>query len=255
MQGGLVVAPSAPVLLGLEEDPVHRQAVRSSALAITDSGLMVFLWKLLTGEEITRVSGLAYLKLLLEQPELRIPGATFWVMPSIATMNRNLAWLQHHGLPVTEEDCYVAPQYGQNGAIISDPALIAAVNRKRAPQIIMAVGGGTQEKLGADLLRCVNYRPAVHCTGAAIGFLSGAQTRIPMWADQCRLGWLFRCLGEPAKFVPRYWEARKLFNLMLQYHGRLPGSDDFPEKPHSKSDHPAIGPLLGRTSGQMIGPL
>lgn len=228
MQGGLVVAPSAPVLLGLEVDATHRSAVRGSALAITDSGLMVLLWKLLTGEEMTRVSGLAYLKLLLEQPQLHEAGSTFWVMPSAASMETTLGWLRQQGMPVTEDDCYLAPHYGRDGTPISDPALVEVLMRKRPSQIVMAIGGGVQEKLGAELLRHLNYRPAIHCTGAAIGFLTGEQARIPMWADAFRLGWLFRCIFEPAKFVPRYWEARKLVSLMLHYHGRLPGSDGVP---------------------------
>lgn len=223
MQGGLVVAPSAPVLLGLEVDPVHRAAVRGSALAITDSGLMVLLWKLLTGEDATRVSGLVYLKMLLEQPPLRVPGSTFWVMPSTATMERTVAWLQRQGFAISADDCYVAPQYAREDTLITDPALVELVRSKRPAHVIMAVGGGVQEKLGAELLKHLDYLPAVHCTGAAIGFLTGEQAPIPMWADRFRLGWLFRCLYEPAKFVPRYWEARKLVSLMLHYHGRLPG--------------------------------
>jgi exopolysaccharide biosynthesis polyprenyl glycosylphosphotransferase len=223
MRGGLVVAPSAPVLLGLEDDPVHRAAVRGSALAITDSGLMVLLWKLLTGEDATRVSGLRYLKLLLDQPQLRAPGATFWVMPSESAMAHNLAWLQERGFPVTRDDCYVAPEYSRSiGERITDPRLVELIQSRRPAHIIMAVGGGVQEKLGAGLLNLLDYRPAVHCTGAAVGFLSGEQAGIPMWADRCRLGWLVRCLDEPAKFVPRYWQARKLISLMFHYHGRLP---------------------------------
>ena len=34
--------------------------------------------------------------------------------------------------------------------------------------------------------------PAIHCIGAALGFLTGDQVRIPHWADQWILGWLFR---------------------------------------------------------------
>ena len=104
MQGGLMVAPSAPVLIGIAENPVQRAAVVSSDLAITDSGLMVLLWKVITGERITRVSGLEFIKLLLEQPELKRPGAVFWVMPNETSMRRNLTWLQNQGFPVTEED-------------------------------------------------------------------------------------------------------------------------------------------------------
>ncbi len=223
MKGGLVVAPSAPVLLKLEIDRIHRAAVQGSALAITDSGLMVLLWQLLTGEKINRVSGLEYLRLLLDQPQLRVAGATFWVMPSHAAMAHNLAWLQQQGFAVSPDDCYIAPDYSKSvdGRVV-DPDLTQLLSIRRPLHVIMAIGGGVQEKLGAELLSKLAFRPAVHCTGAAIGFLSGEQAGIPMWADRCRLGWLFRCLHEPAKFLPRYWDARRLLSLMLYYHGRLP---------------------------------
>ena len=171
------------------------------------------------------MSGLTYLKLLLNQPQLHSPGRTFWVMPNRKAMEFNLRWLNRLGLSVSEEDCYLAPQYrpDANGRI-TDPELVAAILARRPAHVIMAVGGGVQEKLGAWLLKNLDYRPSVHCTGAAIGFLSGEQAHIPTWADSCRLGWLFRCLDNPSRFVPRYWEARKLVSLMLRYHGRLPGS-------------------------------
>jgi len=222
MRGGLIVAPSAPVLLALKDDPVHRTAVANSGLAITDSGLMVLLWKLMTGDTIKRVSGLAYLKRLLEMPQMREPGCMFWVMPNKTSMQRNLAWLQSKGFPLTEDDCYLAPRYEAKTGEIADTALLAILQSKRPTQVIMAVGGGTQERLGAFLCRNLDYHPAIHCTGAAIGFLSGDQVRIPMWADRFRLGWLCRCLHDPRRFVPRYWEARKLVRLMFDYHGHLP---------------------------------
>ena len=45
--GGLVVAPSAPVLADLPRDPAQREALEKSDLALTDSGLLVLLWLLL----------------------------------------------------------------------------------------------------------------------------------------------------------------------------------------------------------------
>jgi UDP-N-acetyl-D-mannosaminuronic acid transferase (WecB/TagA/CpsF family) len=65
-------------------------------------------------------------------------------------------------------------------------------------------------------------RPAIHCIGAAIGFLSGDQVRIPHWADQWILGWLFRCCANPGRFVPRYFKALQLPLLLWKYRGRLP---------------------------------
>src|SRR5690348_6953683 len=89
MRGGLVVAPAAPSLLGLCEDGEYRQALLESDLAITDSGFMVLLWNTFAPDRIQRVSGLKYLRLLLSEPEVRQPGATFWVMPSEEALQRN----------------------------------------------------------------------------------------------------------------------------------------------------------------------
>ena len=220
MQGGLVVVPSAPVLLTMAEDPSTCEALLHSDLAITDSGLMVLLWRLIKGERLQRVSGLEYLKLLLQEPSLREPGALFWVMPSAETMEKTLPWLKKEGFPTAREDCYIAPRYGAGK--IADPALLEVVNARKPRHIIMAVGGGVQEKLAYYLKRGANYRPGLHCTGAAIGFLSGDQVRIPDWADRLFLGWLLRCLHTPGQFVPRYWKARKLIPLLLRYRERCP---------------------------------
>ncbi len=86
----------------------------------------------------------------------------------------------------------------------------------------MTIGGGTQERLGLYLKRHVARSPAIHCIGAAIAFLSGDQVYIPVWADKFYLGWLFRSVSEPKRYVPRYWEARKLLALMLRHRDRLP---------------------------------
>jgi UDP-N-acetyl-D-mannosaminuronic acid transferase (WecB/TagA/CpsF family) len=141
-------------------------------------------------------------------------------MPSEQAMGKNLAWLQATGHAVTREDCYLAPLYP--GGAIEDPALLAMIHERRPAQVIMAIGGGVQERLGLYLRRNLDYRPGIHCTGAAIGFLSGEQANIPTWADRYYLGWLARCLQSPARFVPRYWAARRLFTLMLRFGAASP---------------------------------
>jgi UDP-N-acetyl-D-mannosaminuronic acid transferase (WecB/TagA/CpsF family) len=64
--------------------------------------------------------------------------------------------------------------------------------------------------------------PSIHCIGAALGFLSGDQVNIPDWADRLFLGWLFRCLSQPAKFFPRYFKALRLLPLLLNNRENLP---------------------------------
>ena len=114
---------------------------------------------------------------------------------------------------------YVAPKYGRP---VEDEALLALVREKRPRHVVISVGGGIQDQLGEFLLERLDYRPAVHCIGAALGFITGDQVRIPEWADKCYLGWFFRSLAQPKVFIPRFWSARRLPWLIWKYRERLP---------------------------------
>jgi UDP-N-acetyl-D-mannosaminuronic acid transferase (WecB/TagA/CpsF family) len=220
LQGGLVVVPSAPVLVTMVDDAQTREALLHSALALTDSGLMVLLWNWMRGDRVRRVSGLEYLHLMLKKPELAEPGATFWIMPNEQAMNRCLAWLTRQGYQVQSDSFYLAPFYGQGA--LRDEKLLDTIERLRPRQIFTAVGGGVQERLGYYLQENLSYRPGIHCIGAAIGFLTGDQVHIPLWADAWRIGWLFRVLAAPHRFLPRYWKALRLIPLLRRYQERLP---------------------------------
>jgi len=218
-RGGLLVVPAAPALRELDRDASYREALENADLAITDSAFMVLLWNLLERDSLPRLSGLKYLHELLNTSDLRQPGNTFWIMAGPASAETNLKWLWSQGIYVPHNCVYEAPLYrGQ----ISDPALLEKINRIRPKHIIITLGGGTQERLGYYLKRELDYLPGIHCIGAAIAFLSGDQVRIPLWADRFYLGWLFRCLSAPGRFIPRYWEARKLLPLLLRYRNRSP---------------------------------
>lgn len=219
-RGGLVVVPAAPALMEIQTDVGYRQALLNSDLAITDSGFLVLCWKMMTGESLPRVSGLKYLRLLLARPDLKEPQSVLWVMPSRGSMKRNLEWLRAAGFSFTANDCYVAPRYPV-GQIVDD-ALVQLVNRRRVRHVIICLGGGVQEKLGFHLRQRCPGAPAIHCIGAAIGFLTGDQVRIPDWADELVLGWLFRCAASPGRFVPRYTRAFKLGMVLWQYRSHLP---------------------------------
>ena len=220
MQGGLVVVPAAPALVELQTNEQYREAVYHADLAITDSGLMVLIWQILTGKKLTRVSGLKYLKLLFELKALQSREAVLWIMPNAAARDQNLAWLRSQGYGFTEDDCYLAPNY--SGGSIVDDALLAMVAKRKPKHIVVCLGGGTQERLGFMLKQKCDFRPSIHCIGAAIGFLTGNQVRIPVWADRFFLGWLFRCWSEPGKFVPRYWRACRLVPMMIRYREKPP---------------------------------
>jgi UDP-N-acetyl-D-mannosaminuronic acid transferase (WecB/TagA/CpsF family) len=217
--GGLVVVPAAPALKNLAADKGYREALLGADFAIADSAFMVLLWNLIDSNRIPKLSGLKYLRALIDDPSFREAGSTFWVMPTPAAARRNLTWLRGNGMTVANEDVYLAPLYG---ATISDEELLARLEERKPRHIVLGVGGGTQERLGLYLKQHLSYRPAIHCIGAAIAFLSGDQVKIPVWADTLGLGWLYRSVADPKRFVPRYWDARHLAPLLLKYRDRLP---------------------------------
>jgi UDP-N-acetyl-D-mannosaminuronic acid transferase (WecB/TagA/CpsF family) len=218
--GGLLVVPAAPALKDLDQNRDYRESLLNADLAITDSAFMVLIWNRLQHTSIKRLSGLEYLRELLLEPDIRQSGNTLWIMASPASAKRNLDWLAGQGITIPEDHIYMAPLYGN--APIDDPALIDCLDRLRPQHVIVTIGGGTQERLGLYLKRNLSYRPAIHCIGAAIAFLSGDQVHIPVWADKYYLGWLLRSLAEPKRYIPRYWDARKLLALMLRHRSRLP---------------------------------
>ena len=230
-QGGLLVVPAAPALKDVETNIAYREALLAADLALPDSAFMVMIWNRLQRDRMPRISGLQYLRALLNHDEVCEPGKTLWVMASAASAERNVGWLAHEGIHVPKECVYIAPLYGTH---FEDAALLERIERIRPRHIVVTVGGGTQERLGLYLKRHLTYLPAIHCIGAAIAFLSGDQVYIPGWADRYYLGWAFRSASEPMRYVPRYWDARKLLRLMVRYRDRLPKLVSAPSEITSK---------------------
>ena len=217
-EGHFIVVPAAPALADLPTNTAYRESVEKSDFAITDSAFMLLLWKLVTGQRLPRISGLKLLRVLLAGDELRKAGSSLWIMPSQREMEVNLAWLNRNGHPVTPQECFVAPMY-PNGPI-SDPAMLSWIESHHAPYIIVNLGGGVQERLGYYLRQNLSYRPSIICVGAAVAFLTGLQANIPDWADKFALGWLFRCIDAPGRFIPRYWKALQLIPILAKYRDR-----------------------------------
>lgn len=221
--GGLLVVPAAPALKDLERNADYRESLLNADLAITDSAFMVLIWNRMQRDSIRRLSGLEYLRELLIQPDTRRPGNTVWIMASQVSAGLNLTWLSEQGIETPLDCVYTAPIYGKE---IEDTVLLQKLEHLKPQHVIITVGGGTQERLGLYLKRNLSYLPAIHCIGAAIAFLSGDQIYIPIWADKLYLGWLFRSVSNPQQYIPRYWDARKLFTLMTRYRDRLPVAEN-----------------------------
>jgi UDP-N-acetyl-D-mannosaminuronic acid transferase (WecB/TagA/CpsF family) len=248
--GGLVVAPAAPSFIALQDDPNYGRAIADADLAIADSGWAVLFWRLLRHEKLSRVSGLALFKALLETADARAPRNLFFILPSEKAKTKTLEFARTSVCPITADDCYVAPNYGQRGqpsliragasplsekegrarlketptlrSAIEDPKLVSIIEQRKPNHIVVGIGGGIQDKLGIYLKHQLSYRPAIYCIGAAPGFVTGDQIVIPMWADRLFVGWIFRLLAQPRTLLPRFWSVRRLPGLILRYGRELP---------------------------------
>src|SRR4029077_13990374 len=109
--GGVIVAPAAPSFIALQDDPDYRHAIADADLAIADSGWGGLFWRLLRREKLTRISGLALFKALLETADARVPGNLFFILPSENAKTKALEFARNSGYPTTADDCYVAPKY------------------------------------------------------------------------------------------------------------------------------------------------
>ena len=217
--GGLVVAPAAPSFIALQDDPEYRCAIADADVAIADSGWMVNFWWLLRHERLVRISGLKFFKRLLERPECREPGKLFWILPSEQAKAKTLEWARREQFPLTSDDLYAAPRYGADAI---DENLISIIRARQPRHIVVAIGGGMQDKIGSYVKHNCGYRPGIYCIGAAPGFVTGDQVRIPMWADHFYLGWIFRVFAQPRALGPRFWNARKLPWMIYRFGRDLP---------------------------------
>ena len=248
--GGLVIAPAAPSFIALQDDADYRRAIADADLAIADSGWAVLFWRLLRHEKLTRISGLALFKALLETADARPLRNLFFILPSQRAKTKTLQFARTSGYLITADDCYVALDYGQRGQPsltgagapslpagqgrvrvdktwtprtgIEDPKLVSIIEHRKPNHIVVGIGGGMQDKLGSYLKHQLSYRPAIYCIGAAPGFVTGDQILIPMWADRLFVGWIFRLFAQPRTLLPRFWSVRRLPGLILRYGRELP---------------------------------
>jgi N-acetylglucosaminyldiphosphoundecaprenol N-acetyl-beta-D-mannosaminyltransferase len=218
-RGGFLVAPSGTCFARLREDEMYRRAIIAADMAIADSGLMVAMWRLLRRGNVQRISGFKYLKHLVRRLKGEGNREVFWVLPNERAREKLLNWSRWDFFSIKIENSYVAPRYGSE---VEDRNLLALIEEHRSSHVIIAIGSGPQEKLGYYLRESLSYRPAIHCTGAALGFITGDQAAIPDWADRLYFGWLWRLAAQPSIFIPRLSLAVELPWLIWKYGEKLP---------------------------------
>jgi N-acetylglucosaminyldiphosphoundecaprenol N-acetyl-beta-D-mannosaminyltransferase len=217
--GGYMVVPAAPALVNLNYDEEYRRALQHADLALPDSNLIATIWRFVAGGKLRKISGIAYLKCLLGRGEIREAGDTLWVLPSDDAREKTNTWLRAAGFPVDPVNFCVAQRQSVSA---ENYDLLVTIEKQRPRNVVIAVTGGTQEKLGLYLREYLLYRPRIHCIGAALGFLTGSEAAIPEWAERHNLGWLCRIASQPRMFFPRLGIAYVLAKMVLKYRSELP---------------------------------
>jgi UDP-N-acetyl-D-mannosaminuronic acid transferase (WecB/TagA/CpsF family) len=218
--GGLLVVPAAPALINIKKDPVYYQSLLTADVVIPDSGYMALLWNIFHRKKINRISGLEFLVSFFKDEDVKTSSEFLLVDPRATEAQHNFNYLRSEGFNVADDISYLAPMYEKDH--VEDALLLNMIERKKPKYVIINLGGGTQEKLGAYLKTHLSYKPAIICTGAAIAFLTGQQASIPSWGDKFFLGWLFRCIQNPKIYVPRYFKAFQLAAYMFRYGQQQP---------------------------------
>jgi len=212
--GELMIVPSGPGLATIGKDIIYTKAVQNSDFAIPDSSYMILLLRLLKGIKIKKLSGYKFLINFFSEDFKK--NDLFLIDPNEKESQVNNLYLNKVGIPIDISHHYVAPVYEQ-GKYIDQKLLSILNNMKHKPKFIMInLGSNVQEPLGYYLKKNLNFKPGILGTGAAIAFLTGGQAPISPTIDRLGLGWIWRCIKNPIKYLPRYIMALNLFKLILK---------------------------------------
>ena len=210
-KSNFLVFPAAPALTNIKKDKEYYISLKTADYALFDSGYLCILLRLFKNIKVTKFSGLKFLKFYLNflyKNKLSL----FLVDPNINSSNKNINLLKKYKLKNFSN--YVAPKYKRFK--VRDKKLLKILNKKKPKNILINLGGGTQEKLGAYLKKQIKFKTNIICTGAAISFLTGEQAAIPNLIDKLYLGWFFRIIFSPKDYFMRYFNAIALIKLLLK---------------------------------------
>ncbi len=208
-EGGYLVAPAASALTNIKNDKDYYDALIKSDVAILDSGFFCILLRIFQKKTVKKFSGYLFLKNFLNlnfDNDVRFLS----IDPSNDESEINYKFLQEK--KITNLKSYVAPIYEKNN--VTDKNLINFIKEYQPRYIIINLGGGIQESLALYIKNNINFKASILCTGAAISFLTKRQAPINDFIDKFYLGWLFRTIHNPRKFLVR---TLKSIGLIKQF--------------------------------------
>jgi len=208
---GLFVFPSGPGLSELKVNSNYHKSLINSDYVFFDSSFFVLLLRFFKNINVQKLSGYKFLVFYFNY--LKINKKKIFSIDPNKELSNSYRLFFKKKIKIKSFH-YIAPKY--NLRIKINKNLIKRIHDSKAKEIIINIGGGTQEILGYYLSKKLNKKYKIVCTGAAIAFFTGDQSPINNNIDKLYLGWLFRIIYNPKIFLPRYLSAFKLFFLFIR---------------------------------------
>jgi N-acetylglucosaminyldiphosphoundecaprenol N-acetyl-beta-D-mannosaminyltransferase len=193
-----VVTPNVDHMIRYAEDPAFRAAYKSAAYVLMDSRFASHLLRVLrkvnvhvcTGADLTAA---LFARVVRRTDRIVIIGGTSEQAQRLAHTYR-LENLRHHN-----------PRMG----FIKDPHAVEECLRfiEQASPFrfcFLAVGSPQQERIAELLQRRGRARGLALCVGASLDFLTGVETRAPLWMRRAGLEWAYRLMRNPRRLAGRY---------------------------------------------------
>jgi exopolysaccharide biosynthesis WecB/TagA/CpsF family protein len=206
---GFVVTPNVDHLIRYHEDPGFRALYADASYVLLDSRFLSHLFRFIKNRRISVCTGSDLTARLFESvidsnDQILLIGGSEAQAQMLAERYR-LNRLRHHNPPMN---------------FISNPAEV-----ERCVQFVeahspfrfcfLAVGAPQQELLAQLLKSRGNSKGLALCIGASINFLTGLETRAPLWMQKIGFEWLFRLLNDPQRLAKRYvLRGPRVFSLL-----------------------------------------
>ena len=195
---GFVVTPNVDHMIRYHDDEAFRRLYGSAAYVLLDSRFASRLLRLTRGLRLRVCPGADLTARLIEQvvlPSDRIVLIGGSVEQArCLTLAHRLENLRHHNPPM---------------GFIGDPHALEECLRfveDASPfRFCFLAVGSPQQEIAAELLQQRGKaRGLALCVGAAINFLTGAESRAPRWMQRAGIEWVYRLLRHPRRMARRY---------------------------------------------------
>lgn len=185
----------------LSRDTAFRNAYAAHTHVTADGNPIVWLSRLAGQGDVRLVPGSELIEPLAELAvEKDVPIGLFGATEASLDAAADALVTRYPGLRIVFT---MAPPMGFDPDGEVAEAAIAEIRASGARLVFLALGAPKQERFAA---RAQDHLPEVGflSIGAGLDFISGSQTRAPVWVRRLAAEWLWRLLGDPGRLAARY---------------------------------------------------